>query len=110
MKRRRNPTRLAVIAMLIAAGAVILFGVIHIRNRHQIVQRGYELTRASNKLRRLQEENRRLRLEKSLLTNPARIRRLAKDRGMRPPATGQVRVIRIPPELASASEPNDRKR
>jgi|GEM_PF-526242 len=104
MSRRRNPTRLAIIAMMTAAIIVAVLGIVHIHNRHRVVQRGYDLTRTNNKLRRLQEDNRRLRLEKSLLTNPARIRRLARERGMRPPSTGQVRIVRIPPELAIVTE------
>ncbi len=101
--RKRSATKLAIVAMLIAAGAVVALGIIHVRTRHQVIQLGYKLTKANAKLRALQEENRRLRVEKSVLTSPDRIQRLARDRGMAPPATGQVKVISIPPELASAS-------
>lgn len=100
--RKRSPIRLAIVAMLVAGAIVTLLGVIHVRNRHKVIRLGYELTRATATLRQLQEENRKLRLEKSVLTSPDRIQRLAKDRGMTPPASGQVRVIRIPAEIAAA--------
>jgi len=99
---KRSATKLAIVAMLLAAGSVALLGIIHVRDRHNVIRLGYKLTKANSQLRKLQEENRRLRLEKSVLTNPGRIQRLAKDRGMAPPATGQVRVISIPPEVARA--------
>lgn len=86
--------KVAVACMMIALATVIVVGVVHVNRRHVVVRKGYELTTVRAKLRKLQEDNRRLRLEKSVLTAPVRIERLAKSLGMQQPGAGQVRVVR----------------
>jgi len=89
--------------MLIVAGLVTALGVGHVARRQQVIRLSYQLTDAVTELRRLEEEDRRLRLERSVLTNPARIERLALAMGMTPPGSGQVRVVSVgPAELAAA--------
>jgi cell division protein FtsL len=86
--------RVAVVCMMMLAAVAITLGVGHVSRRQEVIRVGYELGRAMNELRTQQEENRRLRLERSVLTNPERIRRLAETRGMRQPTEGQMRVVR----------------
>ncbi len=88
------PVRIAVVGMAIAAAIVMILGIAHVNRRQQVIHIGYELSRATEELTRLQDNNRRLRLEKSALTNPERIRRLAESLGMSQPGSSQIRVIR----------------
>lgn len=64
-----------------------------VHRRHQVVRIGYELSTARVELRGLQEEQNRLSLEESVLTNPGRIERLASALGMIRPTPDQLRVI-----------------
>ena len=95
------PVRIAVVAMAIFGILVMGLGIAHVNRRQEVVRLGYELSRAIDELSKAQEENRRLRLEKSALTNPERIRRLATALGMGPPGPEQIRVIQ------AAAEPDD---
>jgi len=79
--------------MLILAAVATALGVGHVARRQSVIRLGYELSDAVTELRRLEEENRRLRLERSVLTNPARIERLAFAMGMARPVPGQIRVV-----------------
>jgi cell division protein FtsL len=83
---------LAIVLILVAA-ALIALGTLRVNRQHQLVRLGYELSEATAELRQKREENRRLRLELSVLTAPERIERLAEDMGLRPPAAGQVRAL-----------------
>jgi len=76
----------------------------HVGHRRQVVGLGYQLSTAATELRRLDEEARRLRLEKSVLTSPARIERLALGLGMIRPTPEQIRVVwRSPVGAAGAA-------
>lgn len=97
------PVRIAVIGMVVLALVLVTLGMAHVARRQQVIRYGYELSRALDELAREQEENRRLRLEKSTLTNPERIRRLAESLGMSPPGSDQIRVIRAGDEVARAA-------
>lgn len=90
----RAPTmRVAIAYMLSVSILLVGIGIIHVHRRHTAVRMGYELSRASEELRAVREENRKLRLEKSTLTTPARIRHLAEILGMTQPTHSQVRVV-----------------
>ena len=82
-------TGLVVLAALVAA-----LGIRHVADRRERVRLGYELSAANAELRSTSEENRRLRLEKSVLTDPDRIERLAANLGMVRPGSDQIRVVR----------------
>lgn len=100
---RAPRVRIAVVAMIIFSLVVMGLGIAHVNRRQEVIRLGYELSKATDELTRQQEENRRLRLEKSALTNPERIRRLARSLGMSQPGPAQIRVIRAAPDkLASA--------
>jgi cell division protein FtsL len=92
-----------VAGLLILAGLLTGLGVRHVADRRERVRLGYELSAASAELRRVSEENRRLRLEKSVLTDPDRIERLAANLGMVRPTTDQIRVVRA--GVAPPAEP-----
>lgn len=89
------PVKVAVAGMAVLALVAVLLGVAHVARRQEVIQLGYQLARATEELADNQEENRRLRLEKSILTNPERIRRLAESLGMTQPGPEQIRVIRV---------------
>lgn len=88
--------RIAVAAMAIFAMLVMGLGIAHVNRRQEVIRLGYLLSKASDELTRRQEENRRLRLEKSALTNPERIRRVAESLGMSQPGPAQIRIIAAP--------------
>jgi cell division protein FtsL len=94
------------LSIFVLVGFLVLFtgfALRHVAQRRQLVGLGYELSAATAELRRLDEEARRLRLEKSVLTSPARIERMAAGLGMVRPALDQVRVVwRAPASLAPA--------
>lgn len=101
----RAPTvKVAVGGMVVFAMAAAIIGIAHVGRRQQVIQLGYQLSRATEALEREQEENRRLRLEKSILTNPARIEQLAESLGMTQPGPDQIRVIRVPGVRATIDE------
>ena len=87
------PVRSAIIAMLIAAVVVTAFAVAQVGRRHEVVQLGYELARASERMREAEEQNRRLVLERATLAAPERIRTLATKLGMVPTPPDQIRVV-----------------
>lgn len=89
----RNP-RLAVAGLVVLAVVSTAIGVRHVADRRDVVRVGYALSSATAELRRLEEDNRRLRLERSVLTSPARIERLAVGLGMARPGADQIRVVR----------------
>lgn len=102
--RVRSHPRLAVVALVVLCGMLTALGLRQVAHRREVVRLGYELSTATAELRRLDEEARRLRLEKSVLTNPARIEHLAVGLGMVRPAPEQIRVVwRQPASLLPAA-------
>jgi len=103
--RVKSHPRLAIAGLVALAALVTIFGLRQVAHRRAVVRLGYELSAATAELRRLDEQARRLRLEKSVLTNPGRIERLATGLGMVRPAPEQIRVVwRAPASLAHARE------
>src|SRR5262245_15181812 len=86
------PARVAVACGLIAAALVLAVGIFHVSRQKQILALGYRLAAARHELRLLREDNRRLRVEQSVLTSPDRIERLASSLGMLRPTPEQIRV------------------
>ncbi|HEX3760735.1 MAG TPA: cell division protein FtsL [Kofleriaceae bacterium] len=91
--------RAMTIAMVIAAVLVTAAGVIRVARQHEVLRLGFELSRRSEQLGRLQEDRRRLELELATLTAPDRIRRLATQLGMTPVSPDRIRVIRTVPTV-----------
>ena len=85
--------RIAIVYLLSVAVLLLGIGIIHVHRRHTAVRLGYELNRTTEELRDVREENRQLRLEKSTLTTPERIRHLAEILGMTQPSLDQIRVV-----------------
>jgi cell division protein FtsL len=61
--------------------------------RLRVVQLGYELSTTTKLERRLEQENRELRLELATLTSPERLEAMARRLGLREPRKGQVVVL-----------------
>ncbi len=89
-----SPSRTSVACLVVVALLMMALGLAHVGRRQQVVALAYELSKATEQQSRLEEENRRLRLEKSTLTSPERLERLAASLGLVPPAPEQVRVVR----------------
>jgi cell division protein FtsL len=90
---RAPSVRAVVIALVIAAALLTCAGVIRVARRHEVLRLGFELSRRSEQLGRLQEARRRLELERATLASPDRIRRLATQLGMAPISPDRIRVI-----------------
>jgi cell division protein FtsL len=104
--RVKSHPRLSILALVGLAVLVTGLGLRRVGHRREVVRLGYELSAATVELRRLDEEARRLRLEKSVLTSPARIEHLAQGLGMVRPAPEQIRIVwRAPAALAAAPGP-----
>lgn len=88
MNSRQRVTVLGLVAI-----AAVAIGSRRIARQNQRVRLGYELTEARRELRDIEEENRRLRLEYSVLNSPERIKTLAAALGMRRPEPAQIRVV-----------------
>jgi len=87
------PVRTRAATLVLIAVAVTTLALARVARRHEVVRLGYELSRSSETLYRLREENRRLELERSTLIAPERIRDLASTLGMVPVPADQIRVI-----------------
>lgn len=109
MKRARHDRRFWVALMVAAAIALCALGTWRIHQRQAVLRLGYKLSAATATLQKARAKNRRLRLERSVLTNPARIERLAESLGLVQPAPGNVRVIHepaiAPPDQTKEREP-----
>jgi cell division protein FtsL len=91
--RVKSHPRQAIAALVVLAALITALGLRQVAHRREVVRLGYELSSATAELRRLDEQARRLRLEKSVLTSPARIERLAIGLGMVRPTPEQIRVV-----------------
>ena len=90
--------RSTVLVILVCFAALIAVALVHVAIRLQVVKRGYEISERSRERRELDEENRRLTLERSMLRNPARIEKIAREKlGMRRPEPSQIRIAPPPP-------------
>lgn len=88
--------------MIAVAALVTALAVQRVRARHQIIDLGYQLSRATEEVRTERELRRRLDLERATLTNPERIRALATGLGMVPVPPDRIRVIAAPGQVARA--------
>lgn len=78
----------------------------HVSLRLGVIRTGYAIAEATRERQLLEEENRKLRLERSLLRSPERIERIAREKlGMTRPDPTQLRVVRpgAMEELAAAT-------
>jgi cell division protein FtsL len=89
----KSHPRAAIAGAVALAALVTALGLRQVAHRREVVSLGYALSTDTAELRRLDEEARRLRLEKSVLTSPARIEHLAAGLGMVRPAPEQIRVV-----------------
>src|SRR5882672_10229483 len=85
--------RAVVIALVVAAALITAAGVIRVARQHEVLRLGFELSRRSEQVGRLQEARRQLELERATLAAPDRIRRLATQLGMAPVSPDRIRVI-----------------
>lgn len=93
MKEARKNRRRWVAALVFCAASATALGAVRVHHRQSALRLGYALSAATDTLRQVREENRRLRLERSVLTSPERIERLAAALGLATPAPENVRII-----------------
>ncbi len=85
--------RPVIVALIIAAIALTMVGSIRVSRQHDVLRYGYELSLRSEHVGKLRETQRQLELEHSMLSSPARIRRLATQLGMTSVAPDRIRVV-----------------
>jgi cell division protein FtsL len=74
--------------------AVVLVGFAMLMVRLEVIEEGYQLSSLRSEVEQLQQENQRLRLEAAELSSYQRLRSLAPKYGLRPPAPGQIVMMR----------------
>jgi len=85
--------RSVVISMVLVAALLTAIGVVRVARQHEVLRLGFELSRASEQVGRMNEARRGLELELATLTAPDRIRRLAVQLGMAPVAPDRIRIL-----------------
>jgi cell division protein FtsL len=92
MRRRITPAERRLGRQLgLGALVVLMIALCLVWVRLQVVNRGYEISTARQLERRLEQEQRELRIEAATLTSPRRLEEVARTRlGMGPPAPGQI--------------------
>jgi cell division protein FtsL len=94
-RRRRMQVRISASHAVLLAAVVLVCGLAHVWVRLQVTELGYGLSTAVDLVARLEQEQRELEAELSMLTAP---QRLAEEAGrrlrMREPRPGQVVVLR----------------
>jgi cell division protein FtsL len=84
--------------------AVLSVLLLYVWERVDVVQVGYQVEQLKVKKVALQRERDELRLRVSTLTAPERLARAAVEKlGMTAPHQGQVRLVRLDPDVPSAS-------
>jgi cell division protein FtsL len=90
--------------ILVAFTALVGAAAAHVALRMKVVRLGYEISERTRERRALDEEHRRLMLERSMLRDPARIERLAREKlGMRRPDPTQIRIAPPRTEVAQVA-------
>jgi cell division protein FtsL len=92
--RAKSSAKPAWLGPAVLASAVVLLGYALLMVRLEVIQEGYHLSALRLEVAELQRENRRLRLEAAELSSDQRLRSLAPRYGLRPPAPGQVVMMR----------------
>jgi cell division protein FtsL len=89
-----------------AALAVLSLLLLYVWERVDVVQVGYHIERLKAKKIVLERERDELRVKVSGLTSPERIAKLATERlGMAPPQQGQVRLVKLDPQVPARARP-----
>ncbi|MBV8774968.1 MAG: hypothetical protein JO166_21935 [Deltaproteobacteria bacterium] len=94
MKRRAQASKPRWLIPALLASAAVLLGYALLTVRLEVTQEGYRLSALRRDVEELQRENQGLRLEAAELSSYKRLRSLAPRYGLRPPAPGQVVMMR----------------
>lgn len=93
-RRSNSKTRPPKLLPALLALAVVLFGFAMLMVRLEVTQEGYRLSALRLEVEKLSQENQRLRLAAAELSSYQRLRSLARKYGLRPPAPGQIVMMR----------------
>jgi len=89
----------------LTALAVLSVLLLYVWERVDVVQVGYRIEQLKSKKVALERERDELRLKVSMLTSPDRIAKAATEKlGMLAPQQGQVRLVRLEPELPAKGQ------
>lgn len=85
-----------IVFILCGFAVVIIAASAQVSLRYRLIRAGYAFGERMGEISTLAEENRKLRLELSLLRSPERIERLARDKlGLVRPDPERIRVVRV---------------
>ncbi|WP_447977859.1 cell division protein FtsL [Candidatus Nitrospira bockiana] len=91
---------------VVAALAVLSLLLLYVWERVEIVQLGYRIEQLKVKKSALERERDELRVKLSTLTAPDRIAKAATEKlGMVPPQQGQIRLVRLEPDVPLKGQP-----
>jgi cell division protein FtsL len=97
--------RAVVLALVTVAALLTAIGVIRVTRQHEVLRLGFALSRTSELVGKLHEDERQLELERATLAAPDRIRRLALQLGMTPVSPDRIRVLHTHVRAAQAGGP-----
>jgi cell division protein FtsL len=100
--------RSTVVVLILMFASLTAAALAHTSLRLGSIRHGYTVSARMKSFRELEEENRKLRLELSLLRSPERIERIARESlGMRRPDPSEIRLVGkgTTPPFASLSRP-----
>jgi cell division protein FtsL len=83
--------------MLLTAAALVTVFTRVVASRHTNVSLGYEIAQATNEQRRLEEELKKLRIDRAALLDPARLQPVATKHGYRVPTPAEVVAVHDAP-------------
>jgi cell division protein FtsL len=93
-RRSKSNAKLASVLPALLTAAVVPVGFAMLMVRLEVIQEGYRLSALRVEVERLSQENRRLRLEAAELSSYHRLHSLAPKYDLRPPAPGQIVMMR----------------
>jgi cell division protein FtsL len=93
-RRSKSRKKLAKLLPALLGAVVVLVGFAMLIVRLAVIQEGYRLSSLRLEVEKLSQENQRLRLAAAELSSYKRLRSLAPRYGLRPPAPGQIVMMR----------------
>lgn len=94
MTRKAKPGTIPRLITYGLAAAIVAAGFAMLMVRLEVTEEGYRLSALKLQVRRLDDQNERLRLQEAELKSYQRLRSLAARYGMGPPPAGHVMVVR----------------
>ena len=105
VRRQRDVAALSRLVLLLFCGVVLACGFVLAAKQHfAAVQYGYQNETLRHERQKLQEERRRLLLEKEQASSPARLDPAARQLGLKPATSGQIGSVSVKTEIQTREQ------